>query len=1047
MKRTLLLAAVLGARLSAQVLNVDRLYQRPEFQDAQGAAVVEPIFRPGEKNILIIHGFNSQPADMQGLTEFLTAQCANVMLYKYPSGISPALSGRYLYQALSDVVEPGIRFDMVGYSEGGLVARVAKEPGPLNGGRAFGDRVGNLVTIGTPHEGLPQVIRGRDLLVILGLAAPVQAITEMLGGSEFLRMLNTNPQQGATQYFTVAGNLFATDDGLVFVDSGLGKNVLRTAGQAIVGLGHSEALAAGRAMPNHADVYSQTKLWIVDGAPPPSACAFLGGNWTYRENATERCVIGGQAEKPERLSASGTVPVTQEPGTCTFRYDVQDLVSQGPRLTRTGVTDGVNVTVTGVAAAVLAGSGVTLTENSFRATGKLCGQKVNLTGQASFAGAVNGIPLSCVYDTTVDLARAPATQTGRFTSLPGASFSGAMLSPESIASGFGSALSTGTQAATTVPLPTTLAGTRVRVTDSTGAGRDAALFFASPGQINYLVPAGTAPGLARVEVLRGAQTAAQGTALILPVAPGLFSANASGDGVAAAVVERITASGVRSSQPAFQFDNALRKSVATPINLGAESDQVFVVLYGTGIRGINAASRVIVTIDGEPVPVLYAGAQPNFAGLDQVNVGPLPRKLLGRGVVPVVLDIDGRLSNIVTLTFGAVLGIPAFRPAQSFNFFPAAMAIGDANGDGVTDIVAGNPTGQVFLIAGTADGVFRTPAMIFRTSTANGIAIGDYNRDGRPDLIVISAGTDSLQYLAGTADGGFGPPQRIMVGPRLRGLYVRDLNGDGIPDVITTSEVNINVRGDDIAVMLGNGDGTFRAAQILNGGPGSQPFPLEFVDTNGDGALDIVAQNQARRELMIFRGDRNGAFQAAQSVPIGATGPLGGFAVADVDGDGLPDLIAAHGSTNVAVALNTKAGSFQAPRNIVVANRGQLGRVATGDFNRDGVMDFVVSHNGTTGVSVVFGNRQGAFPAAKLLTTSERPVSLFAVDLNRDGNLDVISSRELLLGLGNGEFVPTQNLPSGQLLDVRDLNSDGAADLIWGADTAFGGSFSVQLQR
>jgi len=286
MKRTLVLV-LLGARLGAQILNPDRLWQPSEFQDAQGARVTEPLFRPGEKNILIIHGLNGVPGNMRGLTDFLAAQCANVMLYRYPSGLSPALNGQILYQALSDVLNSGIRFDMVGYSEGGLVARVAKEPGPLNGNRAFGDQVENLVTIGTPHEGARQVLRSRDLVVTFGLAAPVSAVTDMLIGSEFLRTLNTNPQQGGTRYFTLAGNFFfETDDGVVFVDSALGQKVLlRTAGVATVPLVHTTGLVVGApTLPNHADVYNQVKGWIIDGAPPPTACAYLGGNWSYRGN-------------------------------------------------------------------------------------------------------------------------------------------------------------------------------------------------------------------------------------------------------------------------------------------------------------------------------------------------------------------------------------------------------------------------------------------------------------------------------------------------------------------------------------------------------------------------------------------------------------------------------------------------------------------------------------------------------------------------------------------------------------------------------------------
>ena len=87
-----------------------------------------------------------------------------------------------------------------------------------------------------------------------------------------------------------------------------------------------------------------------------------------------------------------------------------------------------------------------------------------------------------------------------------------------------------------------------------------------------------------------------------------------------------------------------------PLDLGTEQDQVFLILYGTGIRGVSAGG-VSVTIGGEAVAVQYAGLQGDFVGLDQVNLGPLPRSLSGCGEVPVVLTADGIPSNAVTITF------------------------------------------------------------------------------------------------------------------------------------------------------------------------------------------------------------------------------------------------------------------------------------------------------------------------------------------------------------------------------------------------------------
>ncbi|MGH9936234.1 MAG: hypothetical protein ACREAM_08310, partial [Blastocatellia bacterium] len=122
---------------------------------------------------------------------------------------------------------------------------------------------------------------------------------------------------------------------------------------------------------------------------------------------------------------------------------------------------------------------------------------------------------------------------GAVASVSAASFSGLELAAESIAAAFGQDLATATEAATSLPLPTTLAGASVRVRDSAGTERAAPLFFASPLQINYQIPPGAAPGAASVSVLRGETVIAAGAAPIAMVAPGLFAANANGQGVAA----------------------------------------------------------------------------------------------------------------------------------------------------------------------------------------------------------------------------------------------------------------------------------------------------------------------------------------------------------------------------------------------------------------------------------------------------------------------------------------------------------------------------------
>jgi len=198
-------------------------------------------------------------------------------------------------------------------------------------------------------------------------------------------------------------------------------------------------------------------------------------------------------------------------------------------------------------------------------------------------------------------------------------------------------------------LPTQMAGVSVKVRDRFGAERLAPLFFVSPGQINYQVPAGTAIGVATMTVTSAAGIVAAGLVEITEVAPGLFSSNSNGQGVAAALASRLKADGTLQFDSVARFDSALNAYVAQTIDLGPETDQVFLILYGTGIRRRSALSAAILTIGGVGVEVSFAGAAPGFIGLDQVNVR-LPRSLVGRGDVEVTLSVDGKAANPVRVS-------------------------------------------------------------------------------------------------------------------------------------------------------------------------------------------------------------------------------------------------------------------------------------------------------------------------------------------------------------------------------------------------------------
>lgn len=216
---------------------------------------------------------------------------------------------------------------------------------------------------------------------------------------------------------------------------------------------------------------------------------------------------------------------------------------------------------------------------------------------------------------------------------------------ESLVTAFGTGLATTTAPATSTPLPTTLGGVTVTVRDGSGIERLAPLYYVSPTQINFAVPANSATGFGAIVVTSNGQVVSSGAVRILPTAPGIFSADSTGSGLAAALVQRII--GENSTfEPVVQYNASNQTFSAIPIDLGSETDLVYLNLFGTGIRNRSNLSAVTATVGGISVNVSYAGAQGQYEGLDQLNL-LLPKSLRGRGDVNVVVTVDGQTANTV----------------------------------------------------------------------------------------------------------------------------------------------------------------------------------------------------------------------------------------------------------------------------------------------------------------------------------------------------------------------------------------------------------------
>ncbi len=288
-------------------------------------------------------------------------------------------------------------------------------------------------------------------------------------------------------------------------------------------------------------------------------------------------------------------------------------------------------------------------------SGKLLTLKLSVTFKAAFEG------LKLVYLAAQDLGNAStgwqlqglwyvglaSDQPEMLTTVSAASYiSGESVAPDSIVAGFGQNLAPSVEVAPPgTSLPQKLGGVSVRV-KSVLCSPFTRLWFVSPSQINFLVPSCTGVGPAAVVVESGGRPQAAGIVDVRAVSPALFSAEGNGKGVASAVAVHVRPDESQNWEYLFEAGCVPGACKAAPIDLGLSGEQVVLSLYGTGIRGRTALSAVSATIGGLSAPVQYAGPVEGYTGLDQVNI-VVPRLLAGRGLVQIILTVDGKPANPV----------------------------------------------------------------------------------------------------------------------------------------------------------------------------------------------------------------------------------------------------------------------------------------------------------------------------------------------------------------------------------------------------------------
>jgi hypothetical protein len=403
---------------------------------------------------------------------------------------------------------------------------------------------------------------------------------------------------------------------------------------------------------------------------------------------------------------------------------------------------------------------------------------------------------------------------------------------------------------------------------------------------------------------------------------------------------------------------------APDLAYGADSTSVGILL-NTGDGKFTVGTPVKIEMD----VVALAAADLNGDGkLDLVAAGSdLAGVLLGKG--------DG-----------------TFQVSGQYVMAAAALAIADFNGDGVLDIAAAS--GQLSLMLGEGKGVFHSSQAVDTGIRPQGLAAGDLNQDGNLDL-VVAQDTPTSPYIAvlpGNGKGGFGHAVSYFA-DEPTAVAVSDVNLDGKPDVVF---LGLNC----VGTLPNKRQGALGPA-IYSPCFGCQAHLL-VADFNGDGKPDVLAYTYTPEEenpyLAILLGNGDGTFQAQTNFDAGAGTT---FAAADFNNDGIPDLVAGgYDNTGTYILLGNGDGTFGSP----VLLNSQEGLAGIGDFNGDGNVDIALS-----GGAIYLGNGDGTFTPAYVVKAPGG--TAYVGDFNGDGILDIIgvdSSTGLgfvLLGQGNGNFV------------------------------------------
>jgi hypothetical protein len=521
----------------------------------------------------------------------------------------------------------------------------------------------------------------------------------------------------------------------------------------------------------------------------------------------------------------------------------------------------------------------------------------------------------------------------------------------------------------------------------------------------------------------------------------------------------------------FTGDGIPDLAVANNTSTGADGVQVFL---GTGDGTFQAGQLISLPVGSYPqalvagdftgdgrtdlavvcsipastgkLQVLLGNGDGTFQAGQTISVGGDPDAVVAgdfRGNGQTDLAVADGDSGDVQVFLGN--GDGTFRAGQTLTASNGAKALvaGNFTGDGRTDLAvlvtgSSDPTTGVQILLGHGNGTFQAGKFttLPAVSYPDALVAGHFTGDGQTDLAVADQGSDDVQVLLGHGNGTFRAGQILSVGSRPEALVAGDFTGDGHTDLAVADAVS-----NDVEILPGHGDGTFRAGQILS--VGEFPVALVAEDFAGDGRTDLAVADELASDVRVFLGDGNGTLATTPTQTVGLLPAA--VVTGDFTGDNRSDLAVAE-QNDVQILLSNGDGSFQAGQTVTAG--GGAAALVTGDFNGDGRTDLAIAEDDANAVQVLLGNGDGTFRVGQSISLpgGSYAGSLVAGDFTGDGNIDlavldtVLGSSstpadvQILLGKGDGTFRvgQTLTLPEGSYpaaVVAGDFTHNGRTDL------------------